>query len=41
MVLSATALKNRYSGHTNIPRVLREDIDKRDKNYRRYRKALK
>ena len=41
MVLSATALKNRDSRHTNTLRVLREGTDKRDKNYRRYRKALK
>lgn len=41
MVLSATALKNRDSGHTNTPRVLWEGTDKRDKNYRRYRRALK
>lgn len=40
-MLSATALKNRDSGHTNIPRVLWGGTDKRDKNYRRYRRALK
>lgn len=36
-MLSATALKNRDSGHTNTSRVLGEGTDKRDKNYRRYR----
>lgn len=41
MVLSATTLKSGDSGRTNTPRVLREGTDKRDKNYRRYRRALK
>lgn len=40
-MLSATALKNRESGHTNTARVLREGTDERDKNYRRHRRALK
>lgn len=41
MVLPAAALKNRDSGHINTAGVLREGTDKRDKNYRRYRRALK